>query len=148
MYWTEMKRRLGILVAGSALLATACGGGDKNPTGPGDGGDAATYDLVALGQAGLPADAQPEDCSVTRFYSGGLKVNANGTWDLRLKVHNESGDWAYQDEGRVEQNDTGVSFDSQISGSSYQGTLAGTEVTIMYDWCYNGVPDVQLVFDQ
>ena len=43
---------------------------------------------------------------------------------------------------------TGVSFDSQISGSSYQGTVDGGEVTIMYDWCYNGVPDVQLVFDQ
>src|SRR5438477_375893 len=101
MHWTEMKWRLGILAGGSALLlATACGGGDKNPTGPGGGGDAATYNLVSLGRAGLPADAQLEDCSTTRFYSGGLKVSANGTWDLRLKVHDDSGDWGYQDEGR------------------------------------------------
>jgi hypothetical protein len=148
MHWTDMKR--GILAGGSALLlATGCGGGDKSPTGPGTGGggDAATYDLVALGRAGLPADAQLEDCSVTRFYSGGLQVNANGTWKISLKVHNESGDWGYEDEGRVEQNNTGVSFDSQISGSSYQGTVDNTGVSIMYDWCYNGVPDVQLVFE-
>jgi hypothetical protein len=39
-----------------------------------------------------------------------------------------------------------VWFDSQISGTSYAGTVNGTEVKIMYDWCYNGVPDVQLVF--
>ena len=149
MHWTEMKRRLASLAGGSALLlAAACGGGDKNPTGPGGGHDAATYDLVALGRAGLPADAQPEDCTVTRFYGGGLQVNANGTWQIKLKVHDDSGDWGYEDEGRIEQDGTTVWFDSQISGSSYQGTVDGADVAIMYDWCYNGVPDVQLVFEQ
>ena len=37
---------------------------------------------------------------------------------------------------------------SDVSGSTYQGTLDGSEATIMYDWCYDGVPDVQLVFDR
>jgi hypothetical protein len=148
MHWAEIKRRLGILVGGWALLlATAFGGGDKNPSGSGGGGDSATYDLVALGHAGLPADTQPEDCTETRLYSGGLKVNANGTWQIKPEVHDESGDWGYEDEGRIEQNGATVSFDSQISGSSYQGTVDNTGVSIMYDWCYNGVPDVQLVFE-
>ena len=30
----------------------------------------------------------------------------------------------------------------------YSGTVNGTEVKIMYDWCENGVADVQLVFDR
>jgi hypothetical protein len=34
------------------------------------------------------------------------------------------------------------------SGSSIQFSGDGPEVTIIYDWCYNGVPDVQLVFDK
>jgi hypothetical protein len=100
MHWAEIKRRLGILVGGWALLlATACSGGDKNPSGSGGGGDSATYDLAALGHAGLPADTQPEDCTETRLYSGGLKVNANGTWQIKPEVHDESGDWGYEDRG-------------------------------------------------
>jgi hypothetical protein len=37
---------------------------------------------------------------------------------------------------------------SKYSGATYPGTIDGGEVAIMYDWCYNGVPDVQLVFDR
>jgi hypothetical protein len=150
MLWTDMKRRLGILAGGSALLlAAACGGGDKSPTGPGGGGDAATYDLVALGRAGLPADAQLEDCTVTRFYGGGLQIHDDGTWQITLQVHDVNyGDWGYRDEGQIEQDGSTVWFDSQISGASHQGTVDGPEIRIMYDWCENGVADVQLVFDR
>jgi hypothetical protein len=148
MHWTAMMRRSGILAAGTAvLLAAACGGGDNHPTGPGGGG-MDTYDLVALGHAGLPADAELEDCMLTRFYSGGLQVDAVGNWQILLQVHDESGDWGYMDQGQVEVDGTTVWFDSQVSGVSYQGAVDGTEVRIMYDWCANGVPDVQLVFDQ
>ena len=130
------------------LLATACGGGDKNPTGPGGGG-AAEYDLVALGRAGLPADAELEDCTLTRFYGGGLRVDANGAWQITLQVHDDNyGDWGYRDEGQIEQDGATVWFDSEISGTSHQGTVDGPEIRIMYDWCENGVADVQLVFDR
>ena len=147
----ESKRTMRIVAAGSALLlAAACGGGDKSPTGPGNGGggDARTYHLVALGRAGLPADAQVEDCMLTRFYSGGLQVNANGTWKITLKVHDDSGDWGYMDQGQIEEDGETVWFDSQVSELSHEGTVDGTEVRISYDWCENGVADVQLVFDQ
>jgi hypothetical protein len=150
MHWTIMNWGLGILAGGSALfLATACGGGDKSPTGPGDGGDAATYDLVALGRAGLPADAKVEDCTITRFYGGGLQVHDDGTWQITLQVHDINyGDWGYRDEGEIEQDGSTVWFDSQISGTSHAGTVDGPEIRIMYDWCENGVADVQLVFDR
>lgn len=149
MHWTETKRRLSILAAGPALLlATACGGGDKGPTGPG-GGDTADFHLVALGFAGLPADAEVEDCTMTRFYGGGLQVHENGAWRITLQVHDGNyGDWGYRDEGQVEQDGQTLWFDSQVSGMSYQATVDGSEIRIMYDWCENGVPDVQLVFDQ
>lgn len=139
-----------MLVAASALLLPAACGGDKNPTGPGGGGGpAGTYDLVALGLAGLPADAQLEDCIVTRFYSGGLQLSGNGTWQMSLQFHDDNyGDAAYTDEGQFEQNGSTLRLDSQLSGSSFQAKVDGTEMKIMYDWCYNGVPDVQLVFDR
>ena len=149
MHWTEMKRRMVIPAAGSALLlAAACGGGDKSPTGPGggDGGNTASYKLVALGLAGLPADTQLEDCKETRFYSGALQVSADGSWQIKLQVHDDTGDWGYLDKGQIEEDGTTVWFDSQISDLSYEGTVDGNELDIMYDWCANGVPDVQLRF--
>jgi hypothetical protein len=150
MHWTMMNWCLGILAGGSALLlAAGCGGGDKNPTGPGGGGDAVTYNLVALGGIGVPADAKVEDCTNTRFYGGGLVVRDDGTWQITLKVHDINyGDWGYKDEGQIEQDGSAVWFDSQVSGTSHEGTVDGAEIRIMYDWCENGVADVQLVFDQ
>jgi len=140
------------LLPGTALiLATACGGGgDKSPTGPGGstGGDTAELQLQSLGFAGLPADLQAEDCTLTRFYSGVLDVDRAGNWQITLQVHDDTGDWGYQDRGELEQDGNTVWFDSDISGQSYRGTPDGNEMKIMYDWCANGVPDVQLVFAQ
>jgi hypothetical protein len=147
---SERIRRLSRLVPwATLLLAAACGGGDKGPTGPGGGMEAIDYDLVALGRAGLPADAQLEDCTLTRFYNGGLQVTDDGSWEIRLQVHDDiDGDWGYADEGEVEEDGGAFWFVSDVSGSIYQGTLDNSEATIMYDWCYDGVPDVQLVFDR
>jgi hypothetical protein len=148
MHWMEMKRRLVILGAGSVLLLAACGGGggDKTPTGPGGGGNTATYDLVRLGLVGLPADTQLEDCTETRFYGGALKVGDDGSWQINLQVHDHTGDWGYLDKGQIEQDGNTLWFDSQVSDMSYQGTVEDNVLKIMYDWCANGVPDVQLVF--
>jgi hypothetical protein len=150
MQRSERIRRLMRLVTWpTLLLAAACGGGDKGPSGPDGGMEQVTYDLVALGRAGLPADAQLEDCTLTRFYSGGLRVTDDGSWEIRLQVHDDiDGDWPYADEGEIEEDGGAFWFVSDVSGSVYQGTLDGSEATIVYDWCYNGVADVQLVFDR
>jgi hypothetical protein len=146
MHRTKIVRRLAMPAATLALIA-ACGGGDKSPTGPGGGGN--QYDLVSLGNAGLPADAELEDCTVTRFYSGGLRLNPDGTWRIGLEVHDQNdGDWGSMDERQYEVAGTAVWLESRYSGATYQGTIDGGEVAIMYDCCYNGVPDVQLVFDR
>jgi len=132
-------------------------GGDKSPTGPGDQGqgdnpNAIEFQLVALGRVGLPTDAQLENCGVTRFYGGKINIDPNtGEWDIHLRVHDDqSGDWGYLDTGRSVGDDETVLFESDVSGVTYNGTVNGdgTEVTIMYDWCFDGVPDVQLVFDR
>jgi hypothetical protein len=136
------------------LLAGACGGGDHNPagpTGPGGGnGGGEQLALVALGFAGLPADAQLEDCTLTRFYSGDLQLDSRtGSWQITLEAHDDNyGDFGYEDDGSMENDGDTVWFTSAVSGSSYRGTVDGDEIRIMYDWCYNGVPDVQLVFAQ
>jgi hypothetical protein len=128
------------------LLLSACGG-DKGPSGP-DGGDAQSYELVALGQMELPADAQLEDCTTTRFYSGRLEMTDDWSWRIRLQVHDGNGEWPYLDEGEMDEAGASLMFISDYSGAVYEGRVNGSEVRIMYDWCFNGMPDVQLVFDR
>ncbi|HEX6406804.1 MAG TPA: hypothetical protein VFZ90_06370 [Gemmatimonadales bacterium] len=159
MSWNTRMRRLTTWLPWTTLLiaAVGCGGDNKSPTGPGDQGEgdnpnAIEFQLVALGRVGLPTDAQLEDCGVTRFYGGKINIDPNtGQWDIHLRVHDdESGDWGYLDSGRSVGDDETVLFESDVSGVTYNGTVNGdgTEVTIMYDWCFDGVPDVQLVFDR
>jgi hypothetical protein len=157
---SERTRRLSWLVPAALLLATACGGGDKSPTGPGGqdgpGGQGAPsnsiqFRLASLGLVGLPADLAIEDCKLTRFYSGKIAIDPNsGEWQVDLQVHDDTGDWGFRDYGQSVGNDSQVRFTSDYSGITYQGTVNGdgSEVTMMYDWCANGVPDVQLVFDR
>jgi hypothetical protein len=152
---TKIRGLLGLLPA-VLLLGAACGGGDKSPTGPdapADGGQGPIdFQLTALGFAGLPADAQVEDCTLTRFYNGRIDIDPNsGEWQLSLQVHDKNyGDWGYKDWGQSEGNATTVLFESDITGTTHQATVNGdgTEVKIMYDWCEDGVGDVQLVFDR
>ena len=160
MRWTERMRRLSKLSPWTALLLAAlgCGGGDKSPTGPtgpGEGGQgpggatAVEFELVRLGLVGLPADTQLEDCPVTRFYGGKIAIQPKtGEWQIDLRVHDDDGDWAYRDYGESAGDGESVLFDSGISGATYEGTVdeEATVIKIMYDWCYDGVPDVQLVF--
>jgi hypothetical protein len=148
----ERIRRLSTLVPWTALLmGVGCGGGDKSPTGPDGqgGGDPVEFQLVSLGLAGLPADAQLEDCTLTRFYGGRIQIDTTtGGWQIKLQVHDNTGDWGYLDQGQTELDGDTVWFDSEVSGLSYEGTVNGRELKVMYDWCANGVPDVQLVFDR
>ena len=161
MWWTrDYAAADGVYRRGPTLLiaAVGCGGGDKSPTGPDDPGpadnpnpNAIEFQLVALGRVGVPTDAQLEDCGGVRFYGGRIEIDPNsGEWQIHLKVHDQSGDWGYLDTGRSVGDDATVLFESDVSGVTYDGTVNddGTEVTIMYDWCFDGVPDVQLVFDR
>jgi hypothetical protein len=146
MQWTDLRRGLAMLAAAPALVLAACGGGDKN-VGPDNGADVDTWEMVALGNAGLPADAEVEDCRLTRFDQGKLELREDGSWRITLRVNDVSGDLGYHDEGEYQSNgDTGW-FRSQITGTTYQAAYDGTDLRIDYDWCENGVPDVQLVFE-
>lgn len=158
MWWTKSIQRLKKLSPWTTLLiaAAACGGGDKSPTGPGgeDPGDDPTaieFTLTALGFAGLPIELEIEDCKVIRFYSGTIAIEPEtGEWQIDLQVHDNSGDWHFRDHGESVGDGNTVFFESGYSGASYEGTVNGdaSEIKIMYDWCYNGVPDIQLVFDR
>jgi hypothetical protein len=150
MQLMQMKRAsLRLLVGSVLLLATGCGGGDKGPTGPGGGGIDGEYELMSLGHVELPADLQIEDCILTRFYDGGLRLYEDGTWQQALEFYDDNyGDATARDQGEYEQEGSTVWLTSEYSGATHEATLDGTEVKIMYDWCYNGVPDVQLVFDR
>ena len=157
---TSMRRRTKWLPWTTLLIAAiGCGGGgDKSPTGPtgpGDPGpnnpDATDFRLVALGRVGVPVEAEIEDCKLTQFKSGKIAIEPrSGEWQIDLQVHDDTGDWGFRDWGQSLGNGTEVLFESDYSGITYDGTVNGdgSEVTMMYDWCANGVPDVQLVFDR
>jgi hypothetical protein len=152
----RMQRNWGrsMLAAASAvLLATACGGGDKSPTGPGNGGDdnaiTGEYELVQVGRDGLPTEVQIEDCIPTQFFEGRLRLEADGTWKLGLHLYDDNyGDAGYLDEGQYERNGSTVRLYSVYYDATFQARLDDGEVSIMYDWCENGVPDLQFVFDR
>jgi hypothetical protein len=136
----------------SLLLGTGCGGGgDKSPTGPGGGGDGGTarFELMSIGKVGLPADLNVEDCTLTRFYGGQMVVTDDGSWELRLRVHDGNyGDWQSLDSGEVEDDGNNLWFVSDYSGARNPVEVDGPEIRMMYDWCFNGVPDIQLVLDR
>ena len=148
MCWTKNRRPGVMLAAVATLLLAACGGGDKSPTGPGGGGLAGPYDLIALGQNGLPAVTHVEDCMATQVTSGALRLNGDGTWEMQLQFQDEDGDNGYEDSGWYADQGSTVWLDSGYSGSSYQATYDGGRLRVMYDFCYNGVPDVEFVFDK
>lgn len=150
MSWSERIRRLSTLAPWTALLmAIGCGGGgDKSPTAPGADG-VVQFELSSVGKIALPADVQAEDCTPTRIYGGQLQLTDDGSWQLRLQVHDGiDGDWLYGDDGEVEDDGPNLWFQSTYSGSTYPADADGSTIKIMYDWCYNGVPDMQLVFDR
>ena len=151
MQWTQTKRGLAITTA--VLLLTAGCGGDKGPTGPGGGGGdgpAGAYELVAVDRSQVPAVVQVEDCIPTRFQRGELLLNPDGTWWLELGFYDDN----YQDgatasdDGAYVQEGSTVWLHSTFSGFTHQARVGGAEVAILYDWCYNGVPDVELVLER
>ena len=103
--------------------------------------------MVAIGNAGLPAQAEVEDCRLTRFDGGKLELREDGAFRITLQVNDVSGDWGYRDEGEFQSNGATGWFRSNITGTTYQASYDGTALRIDYDWCENGVPDVQLVFE-
>ena len=152
MQRSERIRRLMRLVPWPTLLLAAACGGDKGPTGPGGGDmEQVTYDLVSLGRVGLPTDAQPRLLrTVTRFYSGGFEVTGmTGVGTPRIQVDHQDGDRGYEDDGEVEEDGGQRLVASDVLGTHLSGHFgpAGKRL-ILYDWCYDGVPDVQLVFDR
>ena len=133
---SERIRRLARLVPFPALLlAAACGGGDKSPTGPTGPGDPGPdiqspvdFQLSSLGLVGLPADLAIEDCQMTRFFSGKIEIGRNsGEWQIDLQVHDDTGNWGFRDYGHSVGNGSQVSFTSDYSGISYQGAVNENE---------------------
>jgi hypothetical protein len=159
MHGFAIKRALRILAFGSVLLlAGACGGG-KDPTGPGpgggnggdggDGGDvglAGNYQLARIGFVELPADLTFEaGCDPVRITGGGLRINADGTWEFALALQNQYGPDEFDDEGTFQQEGAMLSFQSAAYGDSFTGKIDGG-IKMDYDYCPDGQSDIQLVF--
>ena len=92
---------------------------------------------------------QIEDCIPTRFFEGRLRLEADGTWRLGLHLYDDNyGDSGYGDEGQYERDGSTVWLYSVYYEATFEARVNGGQVSIMYDWCENGVPDLQFVFDR
>jgi hypothetical protein len=167
MHRFEIKRSLRILAACSALLlAAACGGGDKSPTGPGpggnDGGDngggnngggggngfAGDYQLLSVGKIALPANLTFDQCDPARVFGGALRMNADGTWEFAISLADAYGtNDEFDDEGTWQWDGTRLQFQSEAYGDSFSAKIDGA-IMMDYDYCPDGQSDIQLVFGQ
>ena len=147
----KSKQLLRLLAAGAALVLAACGG-DKSPTGPGDGGNdggdgvAAEFALASIGFVALPAYLTIEDCAPTRFTGGAMWFYDDGSWEFAVAIQNDEGDTRFDNAGWYEQAGGALWFESE-DGETFQGTIDQDGViAIDYDYCQNGQTDIQLVF--
>jgi hypothetical protein len=155
MHGFEIKHWVRVLAAGSALvLATACGGGDKAPTGPtgDDGGDnnvlAGDYYLFSVGKVSLPADLTFDQCNPARVFGGSLRMNADGSWMFTVQLADQySPNDELNDEGTWVWDGTLLTFQSAAYGDSFTAKIDGG-IKMDYDFCPDGKSDIQLVFSK
>jgi hypothetical protein len=146
-----MRSTILAVLAVTSVAASACGGGDKGPTGPGGGDDgiAGEYQLVNLGgRVSLPIDLAIESCQMMRFLGGGLRLSADGTWQMVIALQDGNGPQRLEDEGSFQQDGADLWFESADYGDSFGGTVNGTVVTMDYDYCPNGESDIQFWFQR
>jgi hypothetical protein len=128
----------------STLVLTGCGGSDGG-TGPG-AGLGGQYELVGINEDGLPESEVIEDCDETLFHAGTLSMNG-GNWEMRVDWEDGNGESWTGDHGSFERDGNTLYFQSQAWGDDFEGEVEGSLVVLYYDFCTNGVADVDLVFE-
>ena len=148
-----MVRTRGFRAAiGSALLLAACGG-DGN-TAPGDGGDgpdgslAGIHELIGVNDQGLPVTTAPEDCTSTKFWGGKIRLTDDGSWDIVVDWSDETGNFQLRDGGDFEQEaDTHLLLRSE-EGDLYGGIVHDDAIVVTFDFCHDGQPGTDFVFER
>jgi hypothetical protein len=150
MRWFELKRMWRTLpVSAGLVLAVACGGDNDGGTGPGGGSLSGSYQLVGVDEDGLPEVIQVENCGPARFTSGSMTLDEDGNFELSIVYDDEEGPDGFQDHGRFQrQGDTDLSFSSVAWGDQFAGEVDGDLVVLYYDFCANGVYDIDFVFEK
>jgi hypothetical protein len=152
MRWFELQRiRRALPVAAGLFLVAACGGNDNGGgLGPGNGGGlAGNYELVGINEDAIPEEEQMEDCAPTLFTGGSMTMDGDGNFELSVEYQQFEGPDGWQDHGTFERHeDGGLSFDSEAWGDHFEGEVDGDLVVLYYDFCTNGVHDIDLVFER
>lgn len=152
MRWFELQRIWRALpVAAALFLVGACGGDDNGGgLGPGNGGGlAGTYQLVGINEDGIPEEEQMEDCAPTLFTNGSMSMDGDGTYSLSVEYEQFGDPDGWQDNGTFQRQENGdLSFDSEAWGDRFEGEVDGDLVVLYYDFCTNGVADIDLVFEK
>lgn len=152
MRWLELRRAWPVAAFWSAVCLTAAvGGRSHGEEDPRDAIGAAgsldgTYQLVSIDDEGVPAIAQMENCTPSRFRGGSMRLARDGTWRFAIDWNDENGAHLLRDQGRYRLASVGLSLHSDQYGDGFGGSIEGDVVVLSYDFCGDGHPDVELVF--
>jgi hypothetical protein len=139
---------LRIPIVAGLLVTAACGGDGDGGTGPGGGSLAGTYELVGINEDGLPEDEQIEGCTWSTFTGGSIVLNEGGTWQFTIAFDDETGEHLLQDNGQYRRDGLDLEFASAQFGDEFEGEIEGDLVVLYYDFCANGVADIDFVFEK
>jgi hypothetical protein len=148
MRWPGLKREWRFVAAWwAAVVLAAAHDGHADAGGPADSGSlAGTYRLVGVDEDGVPAVAQMENCTPSRFNGGAMSLTAAGTWRLAIDWNDEHGSHVLRDSGWVRQIRDDLAFDSERYRDGFRGTVRGAVVLLRYGFCGRGPGDVTFAF--
>jgi hypothetical protein len=73
----------------------------------------------------------------------------DGTYSLSVEYEQFGDPDGWQDNGTFQRHENGdLSFDSEAWGDHFAGEVDGDLVVLYYDFCTNGVADIDLVFEK
>ncbi len=77
--------------------------------------------------------------------SGSLTLDGD-SFEMRIETDDEDQNWL-GDHGSFERDGNDLHFWSEAWGDEFEGEVEGSLVVLYYDYCANGVADVDLVFE-
>lgn len=78
-----------------------------------------------------------------------MVLDEDGNFELSITYENEEGPDGFTDHGQFQRDgNTGLSFESEAWGDRFEGEIEDDLVVLYYDFCANGVADIDFVFEK
>jgi hypothetical protein len=133
-------------VAAWWAVVLAAAGGNAHTTRPGGESLTGSRRLIGIDDDAVPAVAQMENCTPSRFRGGAVSLAADGTWRLDVDWDDEYGRHVLRDGGWFRRTRNDLSFHSDHYGDDFAGSIRGEVVLLRYDFCGRNQADLTFAF--